>query len=77
MGGAQMMNAANLAIVGGLAIGPMLTGSLIQASSGFATMLGMAMAILDVAVISSLAVFRASDARTSALEESASRPVAS
>lgn len=75
VGGAQVMNAANLAIGGGLAIGPLLAGSLIQASSGFATMLGVALAILGVAVISSVAVFRASDARASAPEESASRPV--
>jgi len=75
VGGAQVMNAANLAIGGGLAIGPLLAGSLIQASSGFATMLGVALAILGVAVISSVAVFRASDARASTLEESASRPV--
>jgi len=69
------MNAANLVIGGGLAIGPLLAGSLIQATGGFATMLGVALVILGVAVISSVVVFRASDARAAALEESESRPV--
>jgi len=75
VGGAQVMNAANLVIGGGLAIGPLLAGSLIQATGGFATMLGVALVILGVAVISSVVVFRASDARAAALEESESRPV--
>lgn len=75
VGGAQVMNAANLVIGGGLAIGPLLAGSLIQATGGFATMLGVALVILGVAVISSVVVFRASDARETALEKSESRPV--
>lgn len=77
VGGPQVMNATNMVIGGGLAIGPMLAGNLIQATGGFTTMLSVALAILAVAVVSSVAVFRASDVGTPNLEQPASLPVES
>lgn len=75
VGGPQVMNATNMAIGGGLAIGPLLAGSIIQSAGGFTVMLSVALGILAVAVLASVVVFRASDARATALEEPASRPV--
>ncbi|WP_418907709.1 MFS transporter [Glutamicibacter endophyticus] len=69
VGGPQVMNATNMVIGGGLAIGPMLAGTILQTTGSFTVMLTVALSILAVAVLASLVVFRAANVSAGEAEQ--------
>jgi predicted MFS family arabinose efflux permease len=55
-GGGHVMNTTNLMIGSGFAIGPLLSGVLIQSSGGFTTMLATAIAAVVLSLIGAMAI---------------------
>lgn len=71
VGGPQVMNSTNLMIGGGLAIGPLLAGLLIDATGGFSVMLVVSLLVLALAVVCSAVVMRTQGAAVQAAHEAA------